>query len=85
VLAPEEVMAKKFPIHPAHPERICWGCDKYCSVDSMGCGNGSDRTQHPVELFGSDWLEFGNETADPSQDSDSQVTETSTDENHECK
>ncbi|MBQ1657017.1 MAG: DUF3079 domain-containing protein, partial [Rhodocyclaceae bacterium] len=21
-------MAKKFPLHPKHPERICWGCDK---------------------------------------------------------
>jgi hypothetical protein len=51
----------KFPIHPAHPERICWGCDKFCSVDSMNCGNGSDRTQHPIELFGEDWAEFGNE------------------------
>lgn len=60
-------MAKKFPIHPAHPERICWGCDKYCPVDSMCCGNGSDRAQHPVELFGDDWLEFGNEKADPSK------------------
>jgi len=57
-------MAKKFPIHPAHPERICWGCDKYCSVDSLNCGNGSDRTQHPVELFGDDWFEFGNEEND---------------------
>lgn len=52
-------MVKKFPIHPAHPERICWGCDKYCSVDAMGCGNGADRTQHPVELLGEDWLEHG--------------------------
>jgi hypothetical protein len=60
-------MAKKFPIHPAHPERICWGCDKYCPADSMCCGNGSDRAQHPVELFGDDWLEFGNEEADPSK------------------
>jgi len=58
-------MAKKFPIHPAHPERICWGCDKYCSVDSMNCGNGSDRTQHPIELFGTDWAEFGNEEVEP--------------------
>lgn len=33
----------------------------------MNCGNGSDRTQHPVELFGNDWLEFGNEEADPSK------------------
>ena len=33
-------MAKKFPLHPKHPERICWGCDKYCSIDALGCGNG---------------------------------------------
>jgi len=58
-------MAKKFPLHPKHPERICWGCDKYCHVDSMSCGNGSDRTQHPVELFGDDWFEFGNAEVDP--------------------
>ncbi|BAK78624.1 protein of unknown function [Pseudogulbenkiania sp. NH8B] len=50
-------MAKKFPLHPAHPERICWGCDKYCSVDELRCGNGSDRTQHPIELFGPGWAE----------------------------
>ena len=50
-------MAKKFPLHPRHPERICWGCDKYCPVDALECGNGSDRTQHPVELLGEDWLE----------------------------
>lgn len=52
-------MAKRFPIHPAKPELICWGCDKYCPADSMACGNGSDRTQHPVELFGPDWQSFG--------------------------
>lgn len=52
-------MAKKFPLHPKHPERICWGCEKYCPVDALGCGNGSDRTQHPVELLGDDWLEYG--------------------------
>lgn len=52
-------MAKKFPLHPKHPERICWGCDKYCHVDALECGNGSDRTQHPVELLGEDWLEHG--------------------------
>ncbi|MBL8287132.1 MAG: DUF3079 domain-containing protein [Rubrivivax sp.] len=49
-------MAKKFPIHPPHPERVCWGCDKYCPADDMACGNGSDRTQHPVELLGDDWM-----------------------------
>ncbi|HOB95665.1 MAG TPA: DUF3079 domain-containing protein, partial [Aquabacterium sp.] len=37
-------MAKKFPLHPSHPERICWGCDKYCPKDSLACGNGSGRT-----------------------------------------
>ncbi|MDY0071201.1 MAG: DUF3079 domain-containing protein [Thauera sp.] len=52
-------MAKKFPLHPKHPERICWGCDKYCSVDDLGCGNGSERTPHPSELLGDDWYEYG--------------------------
>jgi hypothetical protein len=51
-------MAKKFPILPKHPERICWGCDKYCAVNAMLCGNGSDRTQHPAEIFGDDWAEW---------------------------
>jgi hypothetical protein len=52
-------MAKKFPAHPAHPERICWGCDKYCPADALMCGNGSLATPHPSELFGDDWLEWG--------------------------
>ena len=47
--------AKKFPQAPAHPERVCWGCDLYCPAKAMRCGNGSDRTQHPAELFGEDW------------------------------
>jgi hypothetical protein len=48
-------MAKKFPEQPAHPERNCWGCDRYCASDAMLCGNGSERTQHPIELFGLEW------------------------------
>jgi hypothetical protein len=32
----------------------------------MNCGNGSDRTQHPVELFGDDWFEFGDDPLIPS-------------------
>lgn len=52
-------MSKKFPIQPAHPERTCWGCDRYCAADAMICGNGTERTQHPVELFGSGWEGFG--------------------------
>ena len=46
------------PLRPSHPERICWGCDKYCSADDLACGNGTIRTSHPVELFGDDWLEW---------------------------
>ena len=51
-------MSKKFPIHPSHPERVCWGCDKYCPANDMACGNGSDRTQHPAETFGDDWFDW---------------------------
>jgi len=25
----------KLAINPRHPERICWGCDKYCSADDL--------------------------------------------------
>lgn len=52
-------MAKKFPLNPPHPERICWGCDRYCPASDLACGNGSSRTQHPSELFGEDWLSAG--------------------------
>ncbi|NTV12014.1 MAG: DUF3079 domain-containing protein [Zoogloea sp.] len=52
-------MAKKFPLHPKHPERICWGCDKYCPADSLACGNGSGRTLHPAEMLGEDWYTYG--------------------------
>lgn len=54
-------MAKKFPVRPAHPERICWGCDRYCPADSLACGNGSSRTLHPMEVFGDDWMEMGSD------------------------
>lgn len=60
-----KIMAKKFPLHPNKPERICWGCDLYCPADSMACGNGADRTAHPVELFGDDWAEWGLEALEP--------------------
>jgi len=55
-------MAKKFPLHPANPERICWGCDRYCPADSLMCGNGTVATMHPSELFGDDWMEWGIDT-----------------------
>ena len=49
---------KPLPLTPRHPERICWGCDKYCPADDLACGNGTIRTLHPCELFGDDWLEW---------------------------
>lgn len=52
-------MAKKFPIFPKIPERICWGCDKYCREDDLQCGNGSERIQHPIELDGREWYKSG--------------------------
>lgn len=57
-------MAKRFPIHPAQPSRICWGCDKYCPADAMMCGNGSVATPHPSELFGEDWMSWGLDAVD---------------------
>ena len=50
---------RKLPLHPGRPERVCWGCDKYCPADDLACGNGTDRAQHPREIFGDDWLELG--------------------------
>ena len=48
----------KIPLDPAHPERICWGCEQYCPADDLRCGNGTIRTMHPCELFGADWLDW---------------------------
>ena len=45
-------------LKPNHPERVCWGCDKYCPENDLACGNGTIRTPHPIELFGDDWLEW---------------------------
>ncbi len=53
----------KIPLKPVHPERICWGCDKYCPADDLRCGNGTVRTMHPIELFGDDWLDWDSGTA----------------------
>ncbi|CAG0951402.1 hypothetical protein BURK2_00218 [Burkholderiales bacterium] len=46
---------KKIVLHPKYPERICWGCERYCVADDLACGNGTERTPHPAELFGEDW------------------------------
>lgn len=60
-------MSKKFPANPPHPERNCWGCDRYCAADAMICGNGTERTQHPVELFGPGWDAMGLDPVRPPQ------------------
>lgn len=41
-----------------HPERVCWGCDRYCPADNLSCGRDTVRTPHPAELFGDDWMEW---------------------------
>lgn len=48
---------RRWPLAPAHPERVCWGCDKLCPASDLACANGSERTPHPSELFGEDWYE----------------------------
>lgn len=45
-------------LRPKRPERICWGCDLYCPIDDLACGNGTIRTAHLAELFGDDWLDW---------------------------
>ncbi len=57
-----------FPLHPKHPERVCWGCDKLCPADDLRCGNGSDRAQHPIELFGEDWWEWSQQQEEQHQE-----------------
>ncbi|HWR35709.1 MAG TPA: DUF3079 domain-containing protein [Clostridia bacterium] len=64
----------KIPLHPKYPERVCWGCDKFCPADSLNCGNGTVRTQHPAELFGEDWLEWEEEHSAPEVPEDSNAT-----------
>jgi Protein of unknown function (DUF3079) len=52
-------MATKLSLFPKHPERVCWGCDLYCAADDLRCGNGADRAQHPIEIFGAGWMDVG--------------------------
>jgi len=52
-------VARTFPVSPKYPSRICWGGDEHCPADSLACGNGSERPQHPIELFGDDWHLWG--------------------------
>lgn len=58
----------KAPLLPKYPERICWGCEKFCPADDLACGNGTIRTPHPMELFGDDWVEWADKEARDSDD-----------------
>ncbi len=58
---------KKNLLDPAHPECICWGCDRYCPADDLVCGNGTIRTPHPAELFGKDWRRWSEEREERQQ------------------
>jgi metal-sulfur cluster biosynthetic enzyme len=69
----------RIPYHPTHPERVCWGCDRYCPADDLTCGNGSERTLHPIELFGEDWLEWSRELMASSSESPTQTNDDSND------
>ena len=37
-------------LHPKHPERICWGCGKYCRANELCCRE--ERVPHLIEPFG---------------------------------
>lgn len=63
-----EKKKQRFPLHPKHPERICWGCDRYCPADDLQCGNGSGRVEHPIESQGEDWYTWGNWDVDLESD-----------------
>jgi hypothetical protein len=36
---------------PAHPERICWGCEKHCPAGDLACGEDKMRAPHPTEFW----------------------------------
>jgi hypothetical protein len=61
VATTEENRRDRAPLVPAHPERVCWGCDKYCPAHDLACGNGTIRSPHPCELFGQDWRQWMDE------------------------
>lgn len=60
-------MAKPFPLAPRHPERLCWGCDRYCAAQDLACGNGAGRTLHPIKTDGEQWYLAWGIDADPAR------------------
>lgn len=43
------------PLHPLQPERLCWGCNRYCPAFARRCAGETARTPHPIEVLGEDW------------------------------
>ena len=37
-------------LYPRYPDRICWGCGRYCPAHDLACRE--DRVPHPIEPFG---------------------------------
>jgi hypothetical protein len=69
-------MNHKAASNPGHPERICWGCSQFCRDTDLRCGNGSERAQHPFEVFGEDWEAWGLDVAPPAAAQAEAATET---------
>jgi len=36
-------------LHPKHPERICWGCERCCPSKDLACRE--ERVPHPIEPY----------------------------------
>ncbi len=54
------------PLHPKHPERVCWGCDKYCPANDLRCGK--ERAAHPIEDYGDAWAGASEPACDRERD-----------------
>ncbi len=61
-----------FPVAPKHPERVCWGCDKFCPANDLRCF-GKERAPHPIEEYGPDWNAGADDLATEVQDA-SEIT-----------
>ncbi|MEZ4270747.1 MAG: DUF3079 domain-containing protein [Myxococcota bacterium] len=49
-MIPRADESTRFPLRPKHPERVCWGCERYCSANDMACQK--ERSLHPIEIIG---------------------------------
>jgi hypothetical protein len=68
-----EAGMKEALVHPKHPERICWGCKRYCPANDLACRE--ERLAHPIEFYGYDWLSFEDASteADPAPENNAPI------------